>query len=155
MPVKMDTGGLEIRNLEAFGVFNGPKILEIGCGDGRVTAALMDKADFLAAVDPNQRDLRAAVGRIAGAHFVAAPKVEVVDTVGAGDTFNAGVLTELQRTGFFSKTSIGHLPEAAVAGAAYPLIIVDMKLGARDGADLIAELSTSGVGDGVDIAADL
>jgi ubiquinone/menaquinone biosynthesis C-methylase UbiE len=68
----MDTGGLETRSLEAFGVFNGPKILEIGCGDGRVTAALTDKADFLAAVDPNQGDLREAAGRIAGAHFIAA-----------------------------------------------------------------------------------
>jgi CheY-like chemotaxis protein len=39
---------------------------------------------------------------------------------------------------------------AADAGAAYPLIIVDMKLGARDGADLIAELCASGVGDDVE-----
>lgn len=45
---------------------------------------------------------------------------------------------------------VGRATEAARAGAAYPLIIVDMKLGVRDGADLIATLRTRGVGGGVD-----
>jgi ubiquinone/menaquinone biosynthesis C-methylase UbiE len=70
--MKMDPGGLEIRNLEAFGVFGGPEILEIGCGDGRVTATLSGRAEVLAAVDPSEDALRQAAHRIHGVHFVAA-----------------------------------------------------------------------------------
>jgi len=70
--MKMDAGGLEIRKLEAFGVFDGLRILEIGCGDGRVTATLAGRAGVLAAVDPGEDALRQAADRIDGAVFVAA-----------------------------------------------------------------------------------
>ena len=72
LTLKMDTGGLEIRNLEAFGVLEGAHILEIGCGDGRVTGSLAGRAGVLAAVDPSEDALRQAAGRIVGAYFVAA-----------------------------------------------------------------------------------
>ena len=48
---------------------------------------------------------------------VQAPRVAVADTVGAGDTFNAGVLTALWRAGRLSKDAVAGLDEAALRDA--------------------------------------
>ncbi|WP_378943788.1 carbohydrate kinase [Mesorhizobium sp. ANAO-SY3R2] len=50
-------------------------------------------------------------------------KVAVVDTVGAGDTFNAGVLASLHEQGALTKSAIADLSEAAIEQA--------LSLGAR------------------------
>lgn len=55
--------------------------------------------------------------------FVAAQKVEVADTVGAGDTFNAGVLAALYDAGALSKARIGTVSDAELDAA--------LSLGAR------------------------
>lgn len=49
--------------------------------------------------------------------FVAASKVAVVDTVGAGDTFNAGVLAALHQAGALTKSGVASLSDAALTAA--------------------------------------
>lgn len=48
---------------------------------------------------------------------VAAQKVAVVDTVGAGDTFTAGVLTSLQEAGLLAKAALTSLEEGQIREA--------------------------------------
>ncbi|WP_296420261.1 carbohydrate kinase family protein [Pseudooctadecabacter sp.] len=49
--------------------------------------------------------------------FVAAEKAQVVDTVGAGDTFNAGLLAGLDRAGCLTKARIASLGEGEIRDA--------------------------------------
>jgi fructokinase len=49
--------------------------------------------------------------------FVAATPVTVVDTVGAGDTFNAGVLAALHKAGALTKAGLSALPDATLDAA--------------------------------------
>ena len=61
----------------------------------------------------------------AGAHaftrgrsvFVPARRVEVVDTVGAGDTFNAGALAALHEAGVLRRAALGDLSEEVLTAA--------------------------------------
>lgn len=64
------------------------------------------------------RGSRGAVAYTATQRVEVAPQaVKVVDTVGAGDTFNGGVLASLHEQGLLTKAAIASLPEAAVRQA--------------------------------------
>lgn len=52
-----------------------------------------------------------------GALQVSAPEIIVADTVGAGDTFNAGFLASLDRAGLLSKANIATLSDDALRAA--------------------------------------
>ncbi len=48
---------------------NGKTLLEIGCGDGRLTAQLAGKADAITAIDPDESSIEAARRNINGVNF--------------------------------------------------------------------------------------
>ena len=53
----IDCNGAEIEALETFGAFDDSPLLEVGCGDGRLTARMVGRVRHLVAVDPSEPDL--------------------------------------------------------------------------------------------------
>ena len=87
-------------------------------GDGEIAdlaRALLDRGPSLVCITEGARG---ATGYHAGGEvFVPAERVEVVDTVGAGDTFNAGVLAALAEAGALDKAAVASLPEDTIRAA--------------------------------------
>lgn len=87
-------------------------------GDGdlaSLAAGLLDRGPRMVCVTEGARGVTA---HLPGRQVqVAAERATVVDTVGAGDTFNAGLLAGLERAGFLDKTALADIPEAAVRAA--------------------------------------
>ncbi len=87
-----------------------------GPGDTGVLArAILDKGPSLVCITEGSKGVTGY--HAGGAVFVPATKVEVVDTVGAGDTFNAGLLAQLHGAGLLTKAAIAGLTEEQIAAA--------------------------------------
>lgn len=56
---QMDPEGTELATLDRLVSFSDKRVLEIGCGDGRLTSSLAERARQVLAIDPD----RHAVGR--------------------------------------------------------------------------------------------
>ena len=77
--------------------------------------AILAKGPKLVLVTEGAKGATAYTAR--GAVSVAAPKIVVADTVGAGDTFNAGFLAALDRAGLLSKSAVATLSDDALRDA--------------------------------------
>ena len=53
--IRMDPEGVELAALDRLLPLSGKRLLEIGCGDGRLTRALAERAASVVAIDPNRR----------------------------------------------------------------------------------------------------
>lgn len=57
---RVDPEGLEIRNLAELSPVEGLRVLELGCGEGRLTFQIASAAKWVLAVDPDEERLNAA-----------------------------------------------------------------------------------------------
>jgi ubiquinone/menaquinone biosynthesis C-methylase UbiE len=60
MAVFPDPEDTETRALHDYADFSGKRVLEIGCGDGRLTWRYADRAAHVVAIDPKAEDIAAA-----------------------------------------------------------------------------------------------
>ena len=61
MPVLIDPEDTETKALHDYADFNGKRVLEIGCGDGRLTWRYADRAAYILAIDPEADDIATAL----------------------------------------------------------------------------------------------
>ena len=57
MPIRLDPEDTETAALLDFADFTGRRVLEIGCGDGRLTWRYADHAAHVTAIDPDPDDI--------------------------------------------------------------------------------------------------
>jgi ubiquinone/menaquinone biosynthesis C-methylase UbiE len=68
MPPVLDPEGVHLGSLRRLTDFAGASVIEVGCGDGRLTAGLVDEAASVFAFDPEGDDVAAAKARLAAEH---------------------------------------------------------------------------------------
>jgi len=66
----MKTYNSDLPKIEAFLQMDGKTLLEVGCGDGRLTALLANKVEAITAIDPDNNNIEAARKNINGVNFV-------------------------------------------------------------------------------------
>ena len=65
----MDYKDIELSKIDAFVNLKGKQVLEVGCGDGRLSAFLAREAENLIAVDPDETRIEAARQAVKGVVF--------------------------------------------------------------------------------------
>jgi len=61
MAVRIDPEDSETKALQELADFSGRRVLEIGCGDGRLTWRYADRATQIVAIDPDADDIAMAI----------------------------------------------------------------------------------------------
>jgi ubiquinone/menaquinone biosynthesis C-methylase UbiE len=65
MPPVLDPEGMHLASLRRLAGFEGASVLEVGCGDGRLTAGLAEEAARVLAFDPDAQAVANARSRLA------------------------------------------------------------------------------------------
>ena len=60
MPVIDDPGGVSAKIIQEFVDFSDKRVLEIGCGKGRITMAIAESSSHITAIDPLAEDIQTA-----------------------------------------------------------------------------------------------
>ena len=81
----MKTVEPDLAKIEEFVELNGKTLLEIGCGDGRLTALLTGKSEAITAIDPDNSRIETARSNIDGVNFLVGSGEELDF---AGETFD-------------------------------------------------------------------
>ncbi len=74
--MSLNNGKVEIYMIERFVDLTGKRVLEVGCGDGRLTSLLARKSGTLVAIDPDSESIATAGRKFSGVDF----------RVGSGET---------------------------------------------------------------------
>ena len=61
MPASVDPEGVSVRQIQKFVDLQGKRILEVGCGEGRLTIPLAETASYIVAIDPVVEDIAIAI----------------------------------------------------------------------------------------------
>lgn len=91
----VDPQGVETRVINELVDFDGLRVLEVGCGDGRLTWRYADKASSVLALDVNEEKIEAA-RRATPGHLRSGVRFEVTDITQAelpANSFDAAVLS--------------------------------------------------------------
>ena len=97
MPVFADSEGVSAREILNFVDLRNKRLLEIGCGKGRLTIPLAETASHITAIDPSLEDIRAAMERtperLAGTIEYLAVPIEEFDLTPGSQKFDLVLFT--------------------------------------------------------------
>ncbi len=93
MPNDRDPEGAELRNLLDVALLTGARVLELGCGDGRLLREVAGVAELAVGIDPDAESLVAAMGERASAgHELRLVRADAVALPLARERFDVALL---------------------------------------------------------------